>query len=106
MSDSSNIGQKFAVINTASRLNTLVSAVAGKAIKVLSYSLTMDLGDNIQFRSGSVTNLSGIMSLRNFGGINAHFCPLGLFKTAPGQALSLNVSGANIVSGNLVYVLE
>jgi uncharacterized protein YigE (DUF2233 family) len=44
------------------------------------------------------------MSFAANGGISAPYSPVGLFETAAGAALVLNLSGANAVSGHLVYL--
>lgn len=105
MSDTARVGQKYAVIISTGRTTNIVNPVAGKRIKVLSYTLVTDGTPNTVQWFGGIT-LTGIMSLRDFGGINAHYCPLGLFKTSIGSALTLSTGVIANITGHLVYVLE
>jgi len=102
---------KFAAIAAASAGdNTLVAAVVGKKIRVLSLFVlaagavsayvTSAAGGTVIF--GGSTNK---MSLAANGGFVLPFSPVGWFEnSAANQALVLNLSGAVAVSGGLVYV--
>lgn len=98
---------KFAVIDVATNGdNTIVSAVTGKKIRVLQYSLVCGADTTVQWYSGSSvgTALTGDMSFAANSGIVEPFCPVGLFETVAGEALVLNLSASNSVSGSLVYI--
>lgn len=76
--------------------------MSGKRIRVVSYVIVASGAVNAQFRSGANTNLTGAMRLVEAGGVSAHFDG-GLFQTAVGEALNLNLSAAVQVSGHLTY---
>jgi len=96
---------KFAKIDVASSGdNTIVSAVTGKKIRVLQYSLVCGAATTVQWKSSGGTTLSGDMQFAANGGISCPFSPVGLFETASGEGLVLNLSAANAVSGHLCYI--
>ena len=99
-----------AIACSSSGANAVVAAVSGKAIKVLGYVLTASAAVNAKWQSAStdLTGLSYFLStapdklvapvIRQGSG---HW-----FKTAVGEALNLNLSGAVAVGGHLVYQEE
>lgn len=96
-------GIKNVAINTASSGDaTLVAAVAGKSIVVLSGSFVVSGAVTVGFKSGS-TVISGAQAHAANGGIVRPHNPVGWFKTAPGEALVIALGGAVQVSGELVY---
>lgn len=102
---------KHAAIDAASSGdNELVAAVTGKHITVVNY-LMVPTGDVVAtFKSGASTDITGAMTLAA-GGDDATVivpgtCMGGLFKTAKGEALNLNLDGAVQVSGHLSYIEE
>lgn len=96
---------KFAAIDAAaSGDNTLVAAVAGKKIRVLSLAIVAAGAVVARAESGAGgTALTGQMTL----GANAVFAlPFnseGWFETAAGQLLNLELGGAVSVDGCLSY---
>lgn len=98
---------KYAVIDLAAS-GTVVAAVTGKRIRVVSYVLSAAGAVAITWKSGT-TALSGAMTLATgiplcaappealFGGLG------GQLQTEPGEALNLTLSGAVQVSGHLIY---
>lgn len=98
----------YAVIDHAtSGNNTLVTAVAGKKIRVLAYVAVGAGAVNARFESAAGGDaLTGVMTLAAAGSsIAAPFNPLGWFETAAGALLNLELSGAVSVDGHLTYVL-
>lgn len=96
---------KFASIDVATAGdNTLVAAVTGKQLRVLSYALVAGGAVAVRWKSGAATNLSGAMSFAANGGVAPAWSPVGLLQTVAGDALVLNLSAAVQVSGHLVYV--
>ena len=97
---------QYAVINqSASGDTTVVSAVASKVIRVLSYVLVADGAVAAKFTSGTAgTALTGAMSLAANGGVAAPFNPVGHFQTGTNTALVLNLSAAIGARGHLTYV--
>lgn len=96
---------KFASIDVATLGdNTIVAVVPGKKIRVLEYSLVCAAATTVTWKSATAGAISGDMSFAANGGIATPFSPLGQFETTAGEALVLNLSAANAVSGHLVYV--
>lgn len=97
---------KRAVIDAAtSGDNTLVAAVTGKKIRVLSCILVMTgTAITIRFESGaSGTALTGQMQPTQGGGFVLPFNPVGWFETAASTLLNLELGGAQSADGVLVY---
>jgi hypothetical protein len=106
MDDTTVLTPKFAVIDDASSGdNTIVAAVSGKKIRVLSYVLVAAGTVTARFESGAAgTALTGQMSLVDAVGVSAGFSPVGHFETAVDALLNLELSGAVSVDGHLTYV--
>lgn len=87
--------------------NTLVAAVTGKRIRVLSVILIMTgTAVTIRFESGAGgTALTGQMQPTQGGGFVLPHNPYGWFETAASTLLNLELSGAQSVDGCLTYVL-
>jgi len=104
--DGTVLTPKFAAINVAaSGDNTIVSAVSGKKIRVLSYSLVCGAAVNARWEDGAGgTALSGIMEFAANSGISVPYSPVGHFETTANTILNLELSGAVSVDGHLVYV--
>ncbi len=97
---------KFAIIDDALLGdNTLVAAVTGKKIRVLSLMLVASGSVNVRFESGaSGTALSGQMQLTTQDGFTLPFNPIGWFETAITTLLNMELSAAVSVDGMLTYV--
>ena len=97
---------KFAKIDAAgSGDNTLVAAVAGKKIRVLSAFLVAAGTVNTRFEDGAAgTALTGQMNLIANSGFTLPFNPLGWFESTANTLLNLELSTAVSVDGCLVYV--
>lgn len=97
---------KYAAIDAAtSGDNTLVAAVTGKKIRVLSVYLVAAGAVTARFESGaSGAALSGQMSLAANGAVALPFNPGGWFETAAATLLNLELGGAVSVDGGLSYV--
>jgi hypothetical protein len=105
---------KFAQINRATNADgaAVVSAVAAKKIRVLRLSFVCAGAVGAKWQSatsntsgaGIDTDLCPVMSFAANGGISDAYCPLGLFETASGEGLKLNLNAAVQVSGYLTYV--
>jgi hypothetical protein len=97
--------QRAAVAAAANGNNTVVAAVTGRKIRVLSAVLVAAGTVAPQFQSGAGgTNLTGAMPMVANGVLTLPFNPEGWFETAAGQLLNLNLSGAILVAGVLSYV--
>jgi hypothetical protein len=97
-----------ALISAGEANNTLVAAVEGYRIRVLSYFVTTDGAVNIRFESESGgTALTGVMPLAAAGSQQqVTFSPCGHFETAVGELLNLELSDdTKNVTGHLVYQL-
>ena len=88
---------------TAAR-NEIVAAVAGKKIRVLSWTLNAADGENDVTWESATTALSGALEIANNATAGASFGG-GLFETAAGAALNTTQSAATLVAGHITYVL-
>lgn len=102
---------KFAAIAAASSGdNTLVAAVVGKQIRVLQLFILVAGAVNVYFTSGAGGTVifggsTNKINLAANGGFVLPFSPVGWFQnSSANQALVMNLSGAVVVSGGLVYV--
>lgn len=97
---------KFANIGAAvSGDNTIVAAVAGKKIRVVSLFVVAAGAVNVRFESGAGgTALTGQMNLTTNSGFALPFNPVGWFETASGSLLNMELSGAVSVDGALTYI--
>jgi hypothetical protein len=96
---------KFAAIAASSSGdNTVVAAVTSKKIRVLRWDLTGNGNVNAKWKSGASTDKTGLYYLTQYAGCGGSYCPVGLFETAAGEALVLNLSGAVAVGGVLTYL--
>ena len=99
----------FAPISVSSSGDSsVVVGVAGYTINVCSYVFVAGGDVSVKWRSNT-TDLSGAMPLIANGGVSAPVSSPGLgplFKTASGESLQLNLSGAVLVAGHLGYFLQ
>jgi hypothetical protein len=97
---------KYAVIDAAtSGDNTIVTAVTGKKIRVLSCFLVAASAVTTRFESGAGgTALTGQMNCAANGGYVLPFNEGGWFETAAGSLLNLELGGAVSVDGSLSYI--
>jgi len=96
----------FKAISASSSGDTaIVAGVTGKKIRVLRWGLTANGADvSVKWRSAS-TDLTGVRSLTKFASAGGAYCPVGIFETAAGEELNLNLSTTSSVGGELTYVL-
>lgn len=95
---------KFAKISAGSSGdNQVVAPVSGKKIRVLRWGLTANGAVNAKWRSNT-TDLTGLRYLTQYASAGGSFCPVGVFETAAGEALNLNLSAAVVVGGEITYV--
>ena len=98
---------KYAVVDEASSGdNTLVAAVAGKQILLISCIIIATGDVNIRFEDGasSGTFLSGQMALTANSGFTAPFNEGGWLIASVNTLLNLELSGATSVDGMLTYI--
>lgn len=102
-----DFGAQAAVIDAAtSGNNTLVAAVSGKKIRVMSCFFICAGAVNVRFESGAgLTALTGQMNFPANGGISLPFNPGGWFETNAGELLNMELSDAVSVDGALTYTL-
>lgn len=95
---------KFAAIAASSSgANEIVAAVTGKKIKVLAYLLSAAGSVNAKWQRAS-TDITGLHYMVANSQVPSPFSPVGLFETASGEALNLNLSVGVAVGGYVVYV--
>lgn len=91
---------------SASGVTTIVAAVAGKRIIVLRWSLSASGNVNVNLQSHTTTaTATGLHYLTQYGSAGGAYCPAGIFATASGEALDINLSAAVAVGGELTYVV-
>lgn len=97
---------KFAKIAaTGSGQTEVVAGVAGKKIRVMRYGLSVGSEDSAQFFSGGTTALTGLKYGAGKGPLaGGAYCPLGIFETASGESLTVQVAGGGAVGGDLTYL--
>lgn len=94
-----------AIAAASSGDNTIVAAVTGKKLRVLSLVLLSTAKQTVAFESGaSGTALTGDMEIAANAPLVLPFNPEGWFETAAGVLLNLELGGANAVAGSLSYV--
>jgi hypothetical protein len=98
---------QFVAIQAAAADNTIVAAVAGKKIRVVSLVLVATGGaNNARLESGTGgTPVTGIMGLAANGQLILQQNTAGWCETVAGQLLNLELSAATAVAGVLGYVL-
>jgi hypothetical protein len=97
---------KFAtIVASASGATTVVSAVGGKRIRVLRWSLSSNGSVNIKWQSHvTPTDITGLHYLTQYAAAGGAYCPVGIFQTVSGEALDINLSASVAVGGELTYV--
>jgi len=96
---------KHAAIDIASSGdNTVVAAVSGKKLRVVSINFVCATAVTVTIKSGASTSLTGGMAFGANGGIAPGIFPDGHFETAAGEAFVMNLSDAVSVDGWLKYV--
>ena len=106
MDGTTKLVPKYAVIDDAvSGNNTIVAAVTGKKIRVVSLFLISAGIVNVRFEDGAGgTALTGQMALVANTGFVIPFSPLGWFETGSNTLLNLELSDAISVDGCLTYL--
>ena len=97
-------GRRWFVAFSGSSLQSVVAAVAGKAIRVTGFRLRAASAATASFLNGSAgASRSGVLRLPANGGIDLGFATQGYFQTNPGVALVVTTSAA--ITGLLTYTL-
>ena len=106
MDGTTSLTPKYAAVNaTTNGDNTLLSAVAGKKLRVLSYTLVADAAVGCAFEDGAGgTELAGQMAFAANGGVSVPFSPVGHFETTANTLLNLETDAAANVRGHIAYV--
>lgn len=107
MAYSQNFGTRYSTITASSSgATTVVSAVTGKTIRVLSVVLISNGTVNVKFQSHvTPTDLTGLLYLVANTGFSTSWADGGHFATTSGEALDINLSGNIAVGGWLTYIL-
>lgn len=95
---------KYEDIIATSGAPTVVAAIPGHSIRLLSYTLSTGIAQSIKWQSNT-TDLTGSMSL-NANDNMIQSSDQGLMETQSGHALRLLPSGSGIVSGHITYVVR
>ena len=98
--------QFFVPISVSSTGDTvLVAGIAGRRIRVVSYNFFVAAGVVVTFKSSVAGAITGPKSVASNGGISTGEHPGGLFQTAVGEDLVINLSSNVSVGGELTYIL-
>ncbi|MGO9234505.1 MAG: hypothetical protein ACLP4V_10695, partial [Methylocella sp.] len=90
---------------SSSGATTVVAAVSGKTIYVLRWSLSANGNVNVNWQSHTTTGTAtGLHYLTQYASAGGAYCPAGIFATASGEALDINLSASVAVGGELTYV--
>ena len=86
--------------------NTLIAAVAGRRIRVLSMAMSAAAAVNCKFQSSTTTDITGLIYFTT-GELNVVLPhnPFGWFQTVAGELLGCDLSGAQVVTMQFTYVL-
>ena len=108
MLNKTELTPKFAKLNAAANTanQTIVAAVTGKKIRVLSFRL-MGAGTagSATFRSGGTSDISETFNFDARSGMVAQFSPVGHFETVAGELLAVSTVTASATCGiGIVYV--
>lgn len=101
---------KYASFGAGTADISVVAAVTGKKIRVLSYVIggTGTGAVDCKWQSGSgmgATDLSGLFPvLADVQALASGYNPDGHFETAAGAALNLNQSGTEALGGHVTYI--
>ena len=94
--------KQVAVDENTAASNTIVAAVAGKSIRVISYVLAVSAAEVLTWEDGNNADLSGAMTV-DASPLVAE-SQTGLFWTPEGVALNLLAGGTAQVSGHITYI--
>jgi hypothetical protein len=81
---------------------TVVSAITGKRVVVVSYTLVSTAATSLPRWKSGANNISGALGLAANGAVSAS-SDAGVLATNPGEALLLNNATATQVSGHVTY---
>ena len=97
---------QYASFSTSSSgATTIVSAVGGKKVYVLRWSVSSNGNTNVNLQSHTTTtNATGVRYLTQYASGGGAYCPLGIMATTTGEALDVNNSAAVAISGEITYV--
>lgn len=97
---------KFAAltITSGSGDQTIVNAVAGKRIRVLSYMVSFNSAVAASFKTGGGSQVGRTIYGAQYASQGQAFSPVGHFQTALGEALLFNLASSGTASVNLTYV--
>lgn len=84
--------------------DTLVAAVTGKRIRVISYVLGLSAAGTYQLQSDT-TDITGAVGVGANAPIAAPYNPAGHCETAKAEALKITITGGGNAVGHLTYQL-
>lgn len=90
---------------SSSGTTTIVSAVSGKKVYVLRWSVSANGNTNVNLQSHTTTGLAtGVRYLTQYGSAGGAYCAAGIMATAASEALDVNNSAAVPISGEITFV--
>ncbi len=97
---------QYASFSTSSSgATSVVSAVGGKKVYVLRWSVSSNGNTNVNLQSHTTTSLAtGTRYLTQYATGGGAYCQAGIMATAIGEGLDVNNSSSVAISGELTYV--
>ena len=98
---------KYASVNASSSGNTQLVAAPGAGQKIRIMSMVVVCGvaaTSMKLQSGT-TDITALFAFAANGGMVLNENRYGWFQTAAGEALNVNLSGANAVGVSITYLL-
>lgn len=96
--------RRIGVTAAGAGANALVSAEAGRRIRVLGLVAVTTAANSIKFQSAT-TDITGLFPLAANGGFTLPFNEHGWFETTAGEALNINLSAATSTGTQVVYMV-
>lgn len=97
--------ERTAISINAAGDSTLVAAVSGHRIRVVSLWLVSNGTTEVKFQSGASSDLSGPLWLENQSKFDLSEAEYGHFETVEGEALTINLTTKIRLGGSLTYFL-
>lgn len=86
--------------------NIIVPAVAGKKLEIYRIILQSTGAQNMAFKDGAATSLTGVMDFAALSGIVLDPTSLPWFEISAGNDFILNLSANTKVSGKVDYIVQ
>lgn len=96
---------RFTAAPASSGANTIIAAVTGLKIRVLSLWMSPATAVNAKWQSSTTSDLTKLFYMpSSHPGVVLPHNPMGWFQTVAGELLNLDLSGAVVVNVGGVYI--